>query len=444
MTLNADTLWPALEPWCGAGHWWLGLSGGLDSCLLLSLLAELRDAPDRQLPGLTAIHVDHQLHPDSGRWAQHCAALCKALSVPLETRRVDVEPGGEGLEAAARRARYEVFESLVQADGLLLLAHHLDDQVETFFLRLMRGAGARGLSGMPASRPLRSGHVLRPLLPHSRVELAVCAAQRGLQWVEDPSNADIDLDRNFLRQRLLPVLAERWPGYRDAVAASMASLADAELTLAAVDEARLAPARGKAFGAPLLALDRLPLDSEWALGRLLRRWLEQEGAALPSRARLLEFCRQLQSAAEDSLPALQLGDRVLRRYRKQLYLVPAPSDLPAEQALSPGEVLVHPGWGRLALAPAESGLALPAGGAWQLRWRSGGERCRPLGRDHGQALKQLLQERGVPPWARERLPLLYDGEELAAVADLWVCEGHQARSPAPAYQVVWEPSPGPV
>ncbi len=443
MALTADTLWPTLEPWCGAGRWWVGLSGGLDSCLLLSLLAEMRADAGRPLPGLAAIHVDHQLHPDSAQWAQHCAVLCETLSVPLEIRRVDVEPAGEGLEAGARRARYQVFESLLGADDVLLLAHHLDDQVETFFLRLMRGAGTRGLAGMPAHRALQSARLLRPLLPYSRAELENCAAQRPLQWIEDPSNANVDLDRNFLRQRLLPVLGERWPGYRDAIAASMASLADAELALAALDDAQLAPARDRAFGAARLALDSLPLESRLTLGRLLRRWLEQENAALPPRNRLLEFCRQLQSAAEDSLPELDLGDRVLRRYRQHLYLVPTPSELPAEQSLSPDGVLAQPGWGRLMLVPAESGLALPAGGAWQLRWRSGGERCRPLGRDHSQALKQLLQERAVPPWVRERLPLLYDGEELAAVANLWVCEGHQAQAPAPAYQVVWEPFPAP-
>ncbi len=441
MTLTADKLWPALEPWCGAGRWWLGLSGGLDSCLLLSLLTELRDTSGRRLPELAAIHIDHQLHPDSPVWARHCAALCDTLSVPLELRRVEVTPCGDGIEAAARRARYQVFDRLVGEDDVLMLAHHRDDQVETFFLRLMRGAGPRGLAGMPASRALRSGRLLRPLLPYSREELEACAGQRQLQWVEDPSNADLDLDRNFLRQRLLPVLAERWPGYRDAVSASMESLADAEQALATMDAELLAPARSEAFGAPRLALDRLPAESELTLARLVRRWLEGEGVTAPSRGRLLEFCRQLRSAAEHSQPELDLGSLTLRRYRQQLYLVPGLADPPAEQLLAPGDVVALPGWGRLSLESADSGLALPTDGTWRLSWRRGGERCRPVGRDHSQALKQLLQEQGVPPWLRERLPLLYDGDELAAVADLWVCEGHQAQGDQAAFRVRWEPYP---
>ena len=229
MTLQAEDILPRLASWRGAPRWWVGLSGGLDSTALLNLLVELREA--RAIPPLGAIHINHQLHPDSNRWAERCAALCERLDVEFECRRVDVTDSGEGPEASARAARYGVFESLLAPGELLLLAHHLDDQVETFFLRLMRGAGARGLAGMPETRVLGAGALARPLLPVARAELEAYARDCGLDWIEDSSNRDLALDRNFLRQRVLPLLEERWSGYRLSVARSMDALADAERAL---------------------------------------------------------------------------------------------------------------------------------------------------------------------------------------------------------------------
>jgi tRNA(Ile)-lysidine synthase len=440
VTLTAESLLPVLEPWRGAPHWRVGLSGGLDSCLLLSLLAELRQHTHQSsLPPLSAIHVDHQLHPDSGRWAAHCASFCETLGVPLDIRRVKVAVAGDGPEAAAREARYQAFTDCLGTGELLLLAHHLDDQVETFFLRLMRGAGTRGLAGMPQTRSLGSGHLLRPLLNYSRAELEHSARERGFEWVEDPSNAALDADRNFLRWQLLPGLASRWPGYRRSVVTSMESLADAELALAALDEGRLAEARAEAFGEPCLDLAVLGAESLTESVRLLRRWLESEGVSPPPRGQLLEFARQLADAAEDSQPALALSSGSLRRYRQRVYLVAEAADLPQDARLEPGKPLALAGLGELWVEPADSGLALPGSGGWDLGWRSGGERCRPVGRSQSQALKQLLQERAVPPWIRERLPLLYADDELAAVADLLVCEGHQAASGEAAYRVRWQP-----
>jgi tRNA(Ile)-lysidine synthase len=438
VTLDAATIWPALEPWRGAGRWWIGLSGGLDSSLLLDLLAELRATHD--IPPLAAIHVDHQLHEDSAHWNRHCEALCDSHSVPLTSCRVAVKDGGEGPEAAARAARYRAFESALAAGDLLLLAHHLDDQVETFFLRLMRGAGTRGLAGMPVTRPLGRGNLLRPLLAFSRSELEACADTRGLRWVEDASNADSAPDRNFLRRELLPRLASRWPGYRQSVLRSMQAMADAEQLLAGLDRQRLAAARGEAFAEPVLALDVLAPETAADLARLLRRWLAEEAVTSPPQAQLLEFSRQLLLADRGSQPRLVAGPFSLRRYRQHVHLCREQS-APADGAIAPGETVTLPGLGELRLAPSERGLRAPPAGRWELRFRAGGERCRPAGREHSQSLKKLLQECGVPPWQRGRLPLLYAGGELAAVADLWICEGHQAAAGEPAFSVCWRCDP---
>jgi tRNA(Ile)-lysidine synthase len=443
VTLEAEHILPGLEPWRGAPRWWLGLSGGLDSRVLLDMLAVLRE--HHELPPLTAIHVDHQLHPRSAAWAEECADICRLLDVPLEYRQVSVEEAGAGPEAAAREARYRVFESLLGENDLLLLAHHLDDQVETFFLRLMRGAGPRGLAGMPATRPLGAGALLRPLLPYSRADLERYARDRGIAWVEDSSNLDTAMDRNFLRHRVLPLLAERWPGYRESVQRSIDALADAEQLLGELDRERLAAARGESFGAPLLCLDTLAPASAQELARLLRRWIEAEALEVPPQARLLEFARQLRSAQPDSQPRLDCAGCSLRRYRDRVYLCAEPPPaLPEAVDIAPGQPVCLPGLGRLEMAPAREGLRLPAAGCWQLRFRSGGERCRPAGRGRSKSLKKLLQEQQVPPWVRERLPLLYDAGDLAGVADICVCEGFEAAPGEPAFRLLWTRNAPPV
>lgn len=443
MTLQAEQLLPRLDAWRGAARWWVGLSGGLDSTVLLTLLAELRET--HTIPPLGAIHVNHQLHPDAVRWAEHCAGLCERLDVEFLCRTVEVIATGEGPEASARAARYGVFESLLAADELLMLAHHLDDQVETFFLRLMRGAGARGLAGMPDSRALGAAALARPLLDVPRSALEAFARGRGLEWMEDSSNRDLTLDRNFLRQRLLPLLEERWSGYRDSVARSMEALAAAERALGDFDGDRIERALGQEFGEPLLRLDTLAPESAGELARLLRRWLDTEGAQAPAQARLLEFSRQLLEAREDSLPRLEFGDCCLRYYRGCVFLgaeqFPAPS---RALWLEPGQTVSLPGLGRLEIVTADEGLRLPGSGGWALRFRQGGERCRPLGRGRSQSLKKLLQDYRVPPWIREHLPLLYDGAELAGVADLWVCDGHQAAPSEPAFRLHWTRNPASV
>ena len=435
---DSKQLLAELEPWLGAPRWWLGLSGGLDSCVLLQLLVEAR--AQVELPPLSAIHVNHQLSADSGRWQQHCEQLCEVLDVPLEVRLVSVDPGDSGLESAARSARYRVYEELVGPDELLLLAHHLDDQVETFFLRLMRGAGARGLSGMPATRPMGRGSLCRPLLAFRRDDLERYAGRQGLEWVEDPSNSELFADRNYLRHQVLPQLAERWPGYRGSVATSMEALADAEAGLLEFDEALLKQAGEARFGESVLRLDVLDSLSERELARLIRRWLERSGFAAPGRERLAEFARQLRAAQADSQPELGGSGYMLRRYRDAIHLCPTRPEprLPAGCTLVPGEVLEVPGLGRLLLQPVpEGGVRLPDAGHWAVALRAGGERCRPSGRAHSQSLKKLLQDSTVPPWQRGLLPLLYGDGEIAAVADLWVCSGWEAGA-RPGYVLCWD------
>ncbi|MGM0572056.1 MAG: tRNA lysidine(34) synthetase TilS, partial [Pseudomonadota bacterium] len=191
----------------------IALSGGMDSVLLLHVAASLYAGTDR----LSAVHVNHQLQPNADQTERFCQQVCGELGVPLDIRRVVVrsrQGAGKdtgGIEEAARHARYQVFEDILVPDELLLMAHHGDDQAETVLFRLLRGTGVAGLGGMPGSRPLGEGLLYRPLLAFSRGELQAWATEKGIDWVEDPSNTDERFDRNFLRQTIMPLLKARWP-----------------------------------------------------------------------------------------------------------------------------------------------------------------------------------------------------------------------------------------
>jgi tRNA(Ile)-lysidine synthase len=433
----AHTLLEFLRPWRDCSVWWLGFSGGLDSTVLLELLCELRQ--QHQLPELRAVHINHRLSPQAANWQAHCERRCQALGVPLEVRSVDVVAAGKGPEAAARSARYAVFEELLRADHALLLAHHLDDQVETFFLRLMRGAGPRGMSAIPAHRTLARGQLLRPLLAIGRLELEHCAAQYGWSWVDDESNADTTFDRNFLRQQVLPLFEQRWPGYRDSVERARSAVAEAEYSLAAFEQEILAEAVAWYFDEPVINSESVVHMSPDQACRVLRLWLRELGLAAPAQLPLREFVRQLRDHGPQASPVLAGAGYQLRCYHGNVHVTAAPGVPPGDAlALLPGLARDIASVGRVELRPAASGIRLAGRTDWQLRFRRGGERCHPVGRKHSQTLKKLLQEYAVPDWWRGRVPLLYAGEELAAVADLWVCEPFLAVLDEPGFTLQWD------
>ncbi|MDX9873821.1 MAG: tRNA lysidine(34) synthetase TilS [Spongiibacteraceae bacterium] len=418
-------------------RWWVAYSGGLDSHVLLHLCHQLRQHGG-PWPELRAIHVNHQLQPQASDWAAHCQAVCGALGIPLTVVPVEVDlTAGLGLEAAARAARYAAFRQLCGSGDLLLQGHHADDQAETVLLRLLSGRGAAAAIGIPAERPLGGATILRPLLQTTRSELEAHAQQHGLHWVEDPSNCDSQYDRNFLRNQVLPLIGQRWPGYRDTlgraaaqgeqVATVLAEVAALDLAAAAEGE-RLAIAAALALSQPR----RFNLWRHWLAGLQL----PQPGVAV------LEQLERLATATDDALPLVtwrgSAGAAEVRRYRGWLYaMTPLPPFLPwPAQAWEPTRPLTLPAGGELRAEPV-TGEGLRRGLPLSVRSRAGGERCRPAGRRHSQTLRRLLQECELEPWWRERLPLIYSGDELVAVADLWVCEGYQAAPGEPGWALHW-------
>jgi tRNA(Ile)-lysidine synthase len=425
----------------------LGFSGGLDSVVLLEVLRRLAGPLDFRL---SCVHVNHNISPNARSWAAFCERCCRRHDIPLAVHEVDVEPYRvEGLEAAARRVRYEIYAQQNKAD-FIVLAQHLDDQAETLLLQLLRGAGVKGGAAMPLVRTqgrrkpdqgARAAAILRPMLALSRNQIEAYARANKLKWVEDESNADTRYDRNFLRHRVLPVIAQSFPGYRATLARAASHLAEASLILD-----QLAQADAKRAGkANTLAVAKLRRLGSARAKNLLRWLLQRQGGAAPEADRLQEGLRQLFEAGDDAAVHVTLGATELRRYAGYAYLLPALPEPPAQ---------LRRNWdGRRVWALPELGgtlrftRRLGAGLACarvrdeglRLSLRQGGEKLRLRAKGSTRSLKNLLQEARLPPWERERLPLIYCGDTLVAVPGLGVASGWQAGADEPGWLINWRP-----
>lgn len=411
----------------------VGLSGGVDSVVLLDVLARLSR---RRRFELRAIHVNHQLSPNAAQWAAFCRRLCRARGIPLRVAKVAVARG-DSVEAAARAARYEVFRKL-RAD-YIVLAHNQDDQAETLLLQLLRGAGVKGLAAMPLLKA--EGGILRPLLDVPRSEIERYARQRGLEWIEDESNTDPYFLRNFLRRDVMPVIATRYPGYRAVLARSARNLADAAQLL---DELGAQDADRYLENGTLgvAGLRRLPRARA---RNLLRYFFSTHGIAMPAADRLDEALRQAVTAKQDARVLVELGGARLRRFAGRLYVV--------REAGPPPALRARPWHGERKVALLELGgvLLLPRGqGAGislaRLRGRPvtidvrhGGERLQPDCRRPRRSLKNLLQEARIPPWQRARIPLIFCDGELVWAAGIGVDCAYRSAADEPALRPLWQP-----
>jgi tRNA(Ile)-lysidine synthase len=396
----------------------------MDSTVLLHALAAIR----AELPvSPTAVHVDHGLQAEAMAWGDHCEAECARLGIALTRLAVDARPRrGESPEAAAREARYTAIAGVLQEGEWLLTAHHRDDQGETLLLQLLRGSGPRGLAAMPTRLPLGRGGLLRPLLSFNRAELADWATSQRLAWVEDPSNCEIAADRNFLRQRVLPLLQARWPALERTLSRAAAHQQDASELLDALAATDLDQAGS---GDGQLRADALLVLSPARCRNLLRFWLRTQRLRPPSAVVLQRVLDEMLAAAADRNPLVHWHGGEIRRYRGLLYAMqpraaqpPQPDcDWDLQQPLA-----FAGGW---LCASLEMGRGLRAdacAGGVTIGSRVGGERCRPAGQGHSRSLKALLQQAGVPPWQRQRVALVrVDGELLQAVG-LCVAAGWEA------------------
>lgn len=425
----------------------MAFSGGVDSLALLAALVAVRASQAlRARVALRAVHVDHGLNPRSGLWARQCRRQCRALGVPLRVRRARlVLPRGASPEAVAREARYALLAAELRVGEVLLAAHHVDDQLETMLLQLMRGAGVAGLAAMPAAAAFGRGWLLRPLLDVGRSELEHWVRSRGLEWVEDDSNADPRFDRNYLRREVVPRLKARWSAAARVAARSAAHLADARAVLdevAAADLARVL--RGRA-----VALDALRELPPARRRQVVRAWLQGRGLPVPDTRHLERVLGELCAARADAQPCVRWRGAEVRRHRGLLHALEELPQPPAAQVLRwdwrrGRSLALGAGLGRLVLRADPGGpidaARLPA--QLTVRWRAGGERLQTEPGGPRRTLKELLRVRGVLPWMRDRIPLVHAGPGLVGIADLAVEARYQA---APGTRrrcrIVWRDAP---
>ncbi|CAB5523588.1 tRNA(Ile)-lysidine synthase [Pseudomonas putida] len=402
-----------LSPWLNAPAWYVAFSGGLDSTVLLQLLADY--ARRHRAPPLRAVHIHHGLQAAADDWPQHCQSICDGLGLELQVIHVQVTPGAS-LEQAARDARYAAFAQVLGAGEVLFTGQHREDQAETLLFRLLRGAGLRGLAAMPAARPLGQGWLARPLLAVGRAQLLAQANAQGLCWIEDPSNANTTYARNYLRGEVFPVLNHRWPQAASNLARSAGHLGEA---LGLLDELAADDLAGAAQGAPFawLGLDSLDLAALEALSparqrNALQYWLSRR-TRLPD-ARHWAGWDSLRDAVVDAQPVWRLGDGELQRSHGRIWWLKGQWLVPVKGVLAwadPSVPLTLPGNGCVSV----QGDCPP--GEVQVRYRQGGEMLEVPGRGR-RDLKRLLNELQVPHFVRSRLPLLWQGERLLAVANL--------------------------
>ncbi|ADJ29087.1 tRNA lysidine(34) synthetase TilS [Nitrosococcus watsonii] len=413
-------------------------SGGLDSQVLLYSLVQLGP----KLPGslISAIHINHGLHPRSGEWSLHCRESCAALGVGYEEVKVNGHPRkGESPEAAAREARYGALRSRIARGECLLTAQHQDDQVETLLLQLLRGGGPAGLAAMAKAAPFGQGRLLRPLLSFSRSELKIYAEQEGLVWVEDPSNFDLEFDRNYLRHKILPLLWQRWPGLGRTLSRAALHQADAAWLLDQQAQRELVAVSADKQGLSVQALQALAPPQR---RNSLRYWFKQMQLPLPDSIHLQRILEEVLLAPEDAQPLVAWPGTEVRRYRDRLY---AQKPLPPHDA---AEVLVWEGVEPLALPAGVGGVLVPKRtrglgldamrlqqNPMTIRFRQGGERIRLVERGYRCSLKKILQERGIPPWQRSRIPMVYVDDKLALVVGIGV-DGDFAAAPGEAGVVI--------
>lgn len=421
-------------------RYWIAFSGGVDSHVLLHVLASHQHQLESKK--IQAVHINHSLSPNADQWAERCQKMCEQLKIEFVVIDVDATPRlGESPEARARTARYEAISKLVRKGDCLLTAHHQDDQVETLLLQLMRGSGPKGLSAMPEFSSFSNGMMARPLINVRRDDVLSYAVKNQLKWIEDESNRDVKFDRNFIRHEVIPRLQQRWPSLSQTISRSARYCAEAVEIIET--SAHKALEKINPYGRESISIASLQQYSVVEQKNILRYWFQTQGLDTPSSAQLDQVIEQVLTAAIDATPRLTWEGSEVRRYRDQLYAIPRLKEVSIDQPVSWNlqEPLALPNVGILNFtAGVGEGVAKKYINSSPLSvgFRQGGETIQPVGRKEKHALKKLFQESGIPPWVRERTPLIFIEGELAVVGELYISQKFHAENGEDSYIFQWQ------
>lgn len=419
--------------------YWIAYSGGLDSHVLLHLLANA--FPHQQL---TAIHINHGLSPHADQWQEHCRAVSAQLNINFQALSINAHPiPGQSPEAAARDARYDALLTLIDHDVALLTAHQQDDQAETVLLQMLRGGGAAGLAAMPVIKAFGNGYLIRPLLNITRAELLEYAQAHQLHWIEDESNNDPCFDRNFLRLEIFPILNNRWPHANQLLAKFAQQCAEDEKLLKALADIDINLVRG--LSQNILSIPQLLELNEIRQRNTLRYWLRNVQGIFPSRNVIHAIQNNILLAKHDAQPSVEWDNIIIRRFDNHLYATDGDVQHVVTQVVLWHDLmqplLLPAKLGRLIATwqdkPTQPVLHLPKNVSLKITFRTGGEKIHPLGRMGGHDLKKLFQEWHIPPWERDRIPLIYYEDKLIAIPEYTIAQEYATQKGEPGYMINW-------
>lgn len=386
----------------------IAYSGGLDSSVLLHLFQEWRKI--NASIQVVAVHINHQLQPQSNVWQRHCAGVCQTYGIEFSSEKVIVENSKKkGIESAARDARYATLKKYLSNDEILVTAHQQDDQIETLFYRLLRGTGIEGAAAMQGMKPFANAYLMRPLLDYSRNTLEDYANKQNLTWINDPSNTDNTFDRNYLRNEVLTSIEKRWPAYAESVTRFCRNAAETQELL----QDYIAREYDQFCKANYLLCEKLLTCSIAKQKVIIRYWLQQQEKPIPAEKQLYEIIKML-SAREDAMPVVSWADTEVRRFQHKLYVMTALRDFDTQQTFIWDGVseLEIPDVGIL-IGKTTENTSNPHN--LEIRFRQGGENCQIPGRNGSHSLKKLFQENNIAPWLRDRTPIIYDGNTIVAI-----------------------------
>lgn len=418
---------------------WIAYSGGMDSHVLLQIAATIKHELKVKL---AAVHVCHGLSRNAVAWEQHCSRTCQGYGIEFKSFSIDLsEKGKHGIEALAREKRYAIFRQLLNPHDLLLTAHHMNDQIETVLLQLMRGSGPDGLVGIAPCKLLGRGQLIRPLLDCSHQTLYDYAVQASLQWIEDESNLLDSYDRNFLRHHVIPPLLKRWPGALQTVKRSAGHQVE---NISLIDE--ISSSDLKLVCDSDFSKIHLPKFNTLSLIRkkhVLRAWFKHNKLPIPNARLITTIEKDMIHAHADRNPCIKWQEAEIRRYRDCLYIMPS---LPKHDGINSIvwrlRETVELGDGCLsAIVSKGNGIKMSMifNDVVEIRYRQGGEKIKLSGHKHVKKLKNLFQAIGLPPWLRDRVPLIFYKDHLIAVVDLWLSEPYVAAPSESSWQIKWQP-----
>jgi tRNA(Ile)-lysidine synthase len=436
-SLSKDNFLSKINNFPGSRKYWIAFSGGMDSSVLLHLFYLNKDEIKQDIE---VLYVNHGLQKESSKWGDFCEEQCRLYGLTFTQLLIKEDcPKGVSVEAWAREKRYSIIEEVMNESDVLFTAHHQDDQVETFFMQALRGAGARGLASMPIVKLVNDVFHSRPLLNYSREILQRFAEENNLIWQDDESNMDCRYDRNYIRHKIIPVVEERWPSYRETISRLINHQQEYKVLLDDLASNDLDHTQHNE--SMVLDLEKIKCLSDERQKNLILYWLSKSKLDLPGSRNLAQIILDIICSPVDKSPCVTWKNTEVRRYKNLLYASKKTQehDITVELTWKPEQALnvlnetltAKPGNGK-GISKLKTKDA-----DFVIRYRRGGEKIHPNNMEHLKTVKQLFQEKSVIPWLRDRIPLVYINEKLAVIPGFCVDKSFSANLDEPSWDICW-------